>query len=122
MSLKLTLWLGNHYKRELVRFRNAIRSLQGIVVVETRLSEQYFSAMQKFGEQCVSAARPLVMSLVQQIPGVGKVKAMALLQHYTSIHQLCRNSRTGAHRGTFLAQQSKAFFPSHSQDCLFIPF
>ncbi|KAM6973098.1 Fanconi anemia core complex-associated protein 24 [Aplochiton taeniatus] len=31
---------------------------------------------------------PVVMSLVQQIPGVGKIKAMALLQHFSSIHQL----------------------------------
>ncbi|XP_067091439.1 Fanconi anemia core complex-associated protein 24 [Osmerus mordax] len=32
---------------------------------------------------------PLVMSLVQQIPGVGKVRAMSLLQHFSSIQQLC---------------------------------
>lgn len=35
---------------------------------------------------------PLVLALVQQIPGVGKVKAMALLQHFSSIHQLCNAS------------------------------
>ncbi|KAJ8002841.1 hypothetical protein DPEC_G00163160 [Dallia pectoralis] len=117
---------GNNYKRKLVRFRNANSSLQGIVVAEkTRLSEQYFPAMQKFvvielgltllpvasqleASQLLtqmvhmegkdnpfrkkSVSRlldPVVMSLVQQIPGVGKVKAVALLQHYSSVIQLC---------------------------------
>lgn len=32
---------------------------------------------------------PLVLALVQQVPGVGKVKALALLQHFSSIKQLC---------------------------------
>ncbi|XP_012683567.1 Fanconi anemia core complex-associated protein 24 [Clupea harengus] len=35
---------------------------------------------------------PVVLSLVQQIPGVGKVKALALLQRYSSIHQLSQAS------------------------------
>lgn len=35
---------------------------------------------------------PVVLALVQQIPGVGKVKAMALLQRYSSIHQLSQAS------------------------------
>ncbi|KAM4573461.1 Fanconi anemia core complex-associated protein 24 isoform 1-T1 [Odontesthes bonariensis] len=40
---------GNGYKRKLVRYRNAGSSFQQLVLVErTRLSEQYFSAMQKF--------------------------------------------------------------------------
>ncbi|XP_069758075.1 Fanconi anemia core complex-associated protein 24 isoform X2 [Narcine bancroftii] len=39
---------GSGYKRKLVRFRNA-STLNGIVLVErTRLSEQYFSGVQKF--------------------------------------------------------------------------
>lgn len=32
---------------------------------------------------------PLVLALVQQVPGVGRVKALALLQHFSSLHQLC---------------------------------
>ncbi|XP_041746870.1 Fanconi anemia core complex-associated protein 24-like, partial [Coregonus clupeaformis] len=146
--------VGNNYKRNLVRFRNislllANSSLQDIVVVEnTRLSEQYFPAMQKFvvcklGLKLLPAASqleasqlltrivhgaskdnlfrrrsvsrlldPLVMSLVQQIPGVGKVKAMALLQHYSIIHQLCN---AGTHElepivGHALAQHIRNFF------------
>ncbi|KAM4618431.1 Fanconi anemia core complex-associated protein 24 [Polymixia lowei] len=118
---------GNSYKRKLVRYRNSKSSFQEMVVVErTRLSEQYFSAMQKFvifelgltllpvsgqteasqlitqtvhgeGRQNPFGRRrsvsglhePLVLALVQQLPGVGRVKAMALLQHFSSIHQLC---------------------------------
>uniref|UniRef100_A0A8C8H4D0 FA core complex associated protein 24 n=1 Tax=Oncorhynchus tshawytscha TaxID=74940 RepID=A0A8C8H4D0_ONCTS len=55
---------------------------------------------------------PLVMSLVQQIPGVGMVKAMALLQHYSSIHQLYN---AGTHElepivGQAMAQHIRNFF------------
>lgn len=32
---------------------------------------------------------PLVLGVVQQVPGVGRVKALALLQHFCSIQQLC---------------------------------
>uniref|UniRef100_A0A3B1JUR3 FA core complex associated protein 24 n=1 Tax=Astyanax mexicanus TaxID=7994 RepID=A0A3B1JUR3_ASTMX len=40
---------GTDYKRKIVRFRNSNSKLQGIVLVEkTRLSEQYFSGLQKF--------------------------------------------------------------------------
>ncbi|XP_008401116.1 Fanconi anemia core complex-associated protein 24 isoform X2 [Poecilia reticulata] len=40
---------GNGYKRKLVRYRNASSSFQELVLVErTRLSEQYFSALQRF--------------------------------------------------------------------------
>lgn len=31
---------------------------------------------------------PVVLNVVQQIPGVGKVKAMALLQHFSNIHKI----------------------------------
>uniref|UniRef100_A0A8P4FYN6 Fanconi anemia core complex-associated protein 24 pseudonuclease domain-containing protein n=1 Tax=Dicentrarchus labrax TaxID=13489 RepID=A0A8P4FYN6_DICLA len=94
------------------------------------LSEQYFSAVQKFvvfdlgltllpvsGQteasqlitQIVSSEKqeksntdlwgkpetssqlldPLILALVQQVPGVGRVKALALLQHFSSIQKLC---------------------------------
>lgn len=55
---------------------------------------------------------PLVMALVQQIPGVGKVKALVLLQHFSSIHQLCN---AGMHElepivGQATAQHIHGFF------------
>lgn len=31
---------------------------------------------------------PVVLNMVQQIPGVGKVKAMTLLQRFSSIHKI----------------------------------
>ncbi|CAM4735362.1 hypothetical protein PO909_021226 [Leuciscus waleckii] len=143
---------GNSYRRKIVRFRNANSGLQGVVIVEkTRLSEQYFSELQKFvvlelgltllpvstvaeaaqliaqlvlGENKENPFRrksvsrllePVVLSLVQQIPGVGKVKAMLLLQKFPSIHQL---SGASVHElepivGQATAQQITAFF--HNQ-------
>uniref|UniRef100_A0A8C6WRM6 FA core complex associated protein 24 n=1 Tax=Neogobius melanostomus TaxID=47308 RepID=A0A8C6WRM6_9GOBI len=117
---------GNGYKRKLVRYRNAGSSFQGLVLVEnTRLSEQYFTSVQKFvvfelglnllpvsgqteasqliaqivhGESRENPFRrrsssqlldPQVLSMVQLVPGVGKVKALALLHHFPSLHQLC---------------------------------
>ncbi|CAL1592070.1 unnamed protein product [Knipowitschia caucasica] len=117
---------GNGYKRKLVRYRNAGSSFLGLVLVEnTRLSEQYFTAVQKFvvfdlgltllpvsgqteasqliaqivhGERRENPFRrrtssrlmdPQILSTVQLLPGVGRVKALALLQHFPSIHQLC---------------------------------
>uniref|UniRef100_A0A8C2BSI6 FA core complex associated protein 24 n=1 Tax=Cyprinus carpio TaxID=7962 RepID=A0A8C2BSI6_CYPCA len=55
---------------------------------------------------------PVVLSLVQQIPGVGKVKAMQLLQRFPSIHQL---SGASVHDlepivGQATAQHITAFF------------
>ncbi|XP_051739596.1 Fanconi anemia core complex-associated protein 24 [Ctenopharyngodon idella] len=143
---------GNNYRRKIVRFRNANSGLQAVVIVEkTRLSEQYFSGLQKFvvlelgltllpvstsaeaaqliaqlvlgenkenpfGRKSVSRLlEPVVLSLVQQIPGVGKVKAMLLLQRFPSIHQL---SRASVHElepivGQATAQHITAFF--HNQ-------
>ncbi|MGH0147393.1 UNVERIFIED_CONTAM: hypothetical protein FKN15_059801 [Acipenser sinensis] len=96
--------IGNNYKRKLVRIRNAT-SLRGIVLVEkARISEQYFQSVQKFvvfelGMTLLLVASqteaswlliqlPAALAMVQQIPGVGKVKALALLQQFPSIHQL----------------------------------
>uniref|UniRef100_A0A1A8HF48 Chromosome 19 open reading frame 40 n=1 Tax=Nothobranchius korthausae TaxID=1143690 RepID=A0A1A8HF48_9TELE len=116
---------GTEYRRKLVRYRNA-SSLQDVVLVErTRLSEQYFPAVQRFvvldlglalvpvsgqteASQLIiqmvhgqtrenpfrprSSCRlldPLVLALVQQVPGVGRVKAVTLLQNFSSIQQLC---------------------------------
>ncbi|XP_070764140.1 Fanconi anemia core complex-associated protein 24 [Enoplosus armatus] len=140
---------GNGYKRKLVRYRNTSSSFQELVLVEsTRLSEQYFSAVQKFvvfdlgltllpvsgqteASQLItqivqgegrenpfrrrSSSRlldPLVLALVQQIPGVGRVKALALLQHFSSIQQLCNAVPAELEPivGQAAAQQIHSFF------------
>ncbi|XP_029378084.1 Fanconi anemia core complex-associated protein 24 [Echeneis naucrates] len=117
---------ANSYKRKLVLFRNASSSFQKLVLVEnTRLSEQYFSTVQKFvmfdlglpllpvGGQAeasqlitqmvlgdgrdnpfrrTASSRmldPAVLAVVQQVPGVGRIKALALLQRFCSIQRLC---------------------------------
>ncbi|NXL00861.1 FAP24 protein, partial [Mesembrinibis cayennensis] len=43
-------------------------------------------------KQCSQLAEPLVFRTVQQIPGVGKTKALLLLQQFGSIHRLCNAS------------------------------
>lgn len=69
-----------------------------------------------FGRKSVSRLlEPVVLSLVQQIPGVGKVKAMLLLQRFPSIHHL---SRASVHElepivGQATAQHITVFF--HNQ-------
>ncbi|NWR58793.1 FAP24 protein, partial [Bucorvus abyssinicus] len=45
-----------------------------------------------FRKQCSQLAEPSVFRTVQQIPGVGKTKALLLLQQFGSIHQLCNAS------------------------------
>uniref|UniRef100_A0A671L8S2 Fanconi anemia core complex-associated protein 24 pseudonuclease domain-containing protein n=1 Tax=Sinocyclocheilus anshuiensis TaxID=1608454 RepID=A0A671L8S2_9TELE len=126
---------GNSYRRNIVRFRNANSGLQAIVIVEkTPLSEQYFSGLQKFvvlelgltllPVSTAPEAAQLIAQLVlgenkenpfrrkSQIPGVGKVKAMQLLQRFPSIHQL---SGASVHElepivGQATAQHITAFF------------
>ncbi|XP_040894053.1 Fanconi anemia core complex-associated protein 24 [Toxotes jaculatrix] len=140
---------GSSYKRKLVRYRNASSSFQKLVLVEnTRLSEQYFSAVQKFvvfdlgltllpvGGQTeasqlitqivhrdgrenpfrrASSSRlldPVVLAVVQQVPGVGRVKALALLHHFSSIQQLCEAAPAEMEPivGQAAAQQIHSFF------------
>ncbi|KAF1504655.1 Fanconi anemia core complex-associated protein 24, partial [Eudyptula minor] len=43
-------------------------------------------------KQCSQLAEPSVFRTVQQIPGVGKRKALLLLQRFGSIHRLCNAS------------------------------
>ncbi|KAL4003986.1 Fanconi anemia core complex-associated protein 24 [Oreochromis niloticus] len=144
---------GSSYKRKVVRYRNAGSSFQELVLVEkTRLSEQYFPAVQKFvvfdlglsllpvsgqtdASQLItqmvhgegrenpfrrkSSSRlldPLVLALVQQIPGVGKVKALVLLRHFSSIQQLCNASPAELEPivGQAGAQQIHSFFHKHT--------
>ncbi|XP_031135748.1 Fanconi anemia core complex-associated protein 24 [Sander lucioperca] len=140
---------GNGYKRKLVRYRNTSSSFQELVLVEnTRLSEQYFSAVQKFvvfdlgltllpvsgqteasqliaqivhGEDRENPFRrrsssrlldPLVLAVVQHVPGVGRVKALALLQQFSSIQQLCNAPLDELEPivGQAAAQQIHSFF------------
>ncbi|XP_022620333.1 Fanconi anemia core complex-associated protein 24 [Seriola dumerili] len=55
---------------------------------------------------------PVVLSLVQQVPGVGRVKALALLQHFSSIRQLCNAAPSELEPivGQAAAQQIHSFF------------
>ncbi|XP_041852241.1 Fanconi anemia core complex-associated protein 24 [Melanotaenia boesemani] len=140
---------GNGYKRKLVRYRNVSSSFLQLVLVErTRLSEQYFSAVQTFvafdldlsllpvggqteasqlitqivhGEAREKPFRrkstcrlldPLVLALVQQIPGVGRVKGQTLLQNFSTIQQLCNVSAAELETvvGQASAQQIHSFF------------
>lgn len=140
---------GNSYKRKLVRYRNVGSSFQGLVLVEnTKLSEQYFTAVQKFvvfdlglsllpvsgqteasqliaqivqGESRDNPFRrrstsrlfdPQVLSMVQLVPGVGRVKALALLQHFPSLHELCNAAPAQLEPivGQAAAQQIHGFF------------
>lgn len=57
---------------------------------------------------------PLVLMLVQQVPGVGRVKAQALLQHFSSIQQLCNAAPADLEPlvGQAAAQQIHSFFHS----------
>uniref|UniRef100_A0A667HZK6 Fanconi anemia core complex-associated protein 24 n=3 Tax=Lynx TaxID=13124 RepID=A0A667HZK6_LYNCA len=142
---------GNGYRKRLVQVRNS-SNLQGIVIVEkTQMSEQYFSAIQKFTvldlgmvllpvtsqmeascliiqlvqEQTkepsknpfLSKKRTLMPELsllrtVQQIPGVGKVKAPLLLQKFPSLQQLSNASIRELEPvvGQAVAQHIHAFF------------
>ncbi|KAK9516142.1 hypothetical protein VZT92_024095 [Zoarces viviparus] len=141
---------GNGYKRKLVRYRNSSSSsFQELVLLETtRLSEQYFAAVQKFvvldlgltllpvggqteasqliaqmvhGEGRENPFRrrtssrlldPLVLALVQHVPGVGRVKALALLEQFSSIQQLCNAAAAELEPivGQAAAQQIHSFF------------
>ncbi|CAO2625762.1 Fanconi anemia core complex-associated protein 24 [Lemmus lemmus] len=142
---------GHGYRKRLVRVRNS-GHLQGIVIVEkTQISEQYFSAVQKFTvldlgmvllpvanqleasclilqlvqeqtrelsrnpflrrKRCVLSELSLVQT-VQQIPGVGKVKAPLLLQKFPTIQQLSNASVQELQEvvGHGVAQQIHTFF------------
>lgn len=142
---------GHGYRKRLVRVRNS-GHLQGIVIVEkTQISEQYFSAVQKFTvldlgmvllpvanqleasfliiqlvqeqtrepsrnpflrkKRCVLSELSLVQT-VQQIPGVGKVKAPLLLQKFPTIQQLSNASVQELQEvvGHAVAQQIHTFF------------
>ncbi|KAM8892476.1 Fanconi anemia core complex-associated protein 24 isoform 2-T2 [Spinachia spinachia] len=55
---------------------------------------------------------PLVLALVQRVPGVGRVKALVLLERFSSIHQLCNATPSQLEPivGQAAAQQIHGFF------------
>ncbi|XP_047451240.1 Fanconi anemia core complex-associated protein 24 [Mugil cephalus] len=59
---------------------------------------------------------PLVLAFVQRVPGVGKVKALALLQNFPSIQELCNAvpSELEPIVGQAGAQQIHSFFHKHT--------
>lgn len=59
---------------------------------------------------------PLVLAMVQQVPGVGRVKALALLQHFSSVQRLCSATlgQLEAVVGQSAAQQIHNFFHQHT--------
>ncbi|XP_078400865.1 Fanconi anemia core complex-associated protein 24 [Cetorhinus maximus] len=79
-----------------------------LVLEESR--EQGHNPFQHRARSRLSDAR--VLATVQQIPGVGKVKAMSLLRHFPSIQQLsaARPQELEAVMGRALAQQITQFF------------
>ncbi|NXB11038.1 FAP24 protein, partial [Cnemophilus loriae] len=62
-------------------------------------------------KQCAELAEPAVLQTVQQIPGVGKTKALHLLQQFGSIHRLCNASISELEQvvGQTVAQQIYTF-------------
>ncbi|KAK9392755.1 Fanconi anemia core complex-associated protein 24 [Crotalus adamanteus] len=63
-------------------------------------------------KKCTKLLEPSVLHTVQQIPGVGKTKALLLLENFGNIHQLCNASLQELEGvvGRSLAQQIHAFF------------
>lgn len=59
---------------------------------------------------------PLVLALAQQVPGVGRVKALALLQHFSSLQRLCNANPAQLEPivGQSAAQQIHSFFHQHT--------
>ncbi|XP_027723880.1 Fanconi anemia core complex-associated protein 24-like isoform X2 [Vombatus ursinus] len=150
-GMQADLVAGNGYKKRIVRLRNA-SNLHGIVIVEkTQISEQYFTAVQKFvvlelgmallpvssqmeasqliiqlvheqtkernrnpflRKKSCQLSESSVLQTVQQIPGVGKVTALLLLQEFASIQKLCNASIQELEQvvGHMLAEKMHTFF------------
>ncbi|NWW74362.1 FAP24 protein, partial [Climacteris rufus] len=63
------------------------------------------------GQQNARLAEPAVLQTVQRIPGVGRTKALLLLQRFGSVHRLCNASINELQRlvGQTVAQQIYTF-------------
>ncbi|NWV25396.1 FAP24 protein, partial [Origma solitaria] len=64
----------------------------GSVWLQVREQSRDHGSNPFLGKQRAQLADPAVLHTVQHIPGVGKTKALLLLQHFGSIHQLCNAS------------------------------
>ncbi|NWS73689.1 FAP24 protein, partial [Crotophaga sulcirostris] len=61
----------------------------GFVLLQVREQSKDHSSNPFLPKQCSQLAEPAVLRTVQQIPGVGKTKALLLLEQFGSIHRLC---------------------------------
>ncbi|NXN65716.1 FAP24 protein, partial [Himantopus himantopus] len=64
----------------------------GFVLLQVREQSKDHNSNPFLRKQCSQLAEPSVFRTVQQIPGVGKTKALLLLQQFGSIHRLCNAS------------------------------
>ncbi|KGL90366.1 Fanconi anemia-associated protein of 24 kDa, partial [Charadrius vociferus] len=64
----------------------------GFVLLQVREQSKDHNSNPFLGKRCSQLAEPSVFRTVLQIPGVGKTKALLLLQQFGSIHQLCNAS------------------------------
>ncbi|XP_061432314.1 Fanconi anemia core complex-associated protein 24-like isoform X2 [Lethenteron reissneri] len=129
---------GSDYKRRLVRFRKKSAANSLVLVELTPLSEQYFADVQAFvvldlgmaivpvaeegkspGTNPFSPSRgapgsgdAAVLDCVTHIPGIGRVKALALLERFPSLHALSTASdeQLAVAVGRGAAASVRAFF------------
>ncbi|NXA26919.1 FAP24 protein, partial [Ibidorhyncha struthersii] len=64
----------------------------GLVLLQVREQSKDHNSNPFLRKQCSQLAEASVFRTVQQIPGVGKTKALLLLQQFGSIHRLCNAS------------------------------
>ncbi|NXS46944.1 FAP24 protein, partial [Balaeniceps rex] len=64
----------------------------GFILLQVREQSKDHNSNPFLRKQCSQLAEPSVFRTVQQIPGVGKTKALLLLQQFGSIHRLCNAS------------------------------
>ncbi|NWX73642.1 FAP24 protein, partial [Alca torda] len=83
----------------------------GFLLLQVREQSKDHSRNPFIRKQCSQLAEPSVFRTVQQIPGVGKTKALLLLQQFGSIHRLCNASVKELELvvGQTVAQQIYAF-------------
>ena len=86
----------------------------GFVLLQVREQSKDHNSNPFLRKQCSQLAEPSMFRTVQQIPGVGKTKALLLLQQFGSIHQLCNASVKELELvvGQTVAQQIYAFLCS----------
>ncbi|KAF3855307.1 hypothetical protein F7725_023362 [Dissostichus mawsoni] len=85
---------GNSYKRKLVRYRNTSSSFQELVLVEKTPQSTGRVERTLQEEEFLSAAGPKGPGSGAESPRGRRVKALALLQEFSSVHQLCNAAPT----------------------------